>query len=237
MALPQINITDFQGVLRLSRDTFEQEHLQNYINTFYPQIIEDLIGIEALEEIQQLNPLPQKWYDLIYGVTYENTIYDKKKKIKGLRWIALQYIYFHFVRNYLLHTNTGFVTNKNENSYDQLYSNSNTLAIQQYNKGVREFNDNVIDFFCEYDLVKQNITSFVYDGINMLWTINTDCTKYLLNGDSVKIDSIEYSVQNLVKDTSFQILADELTFTIQKLEYTYQPFEIIDYCFEYFATI
>lgn len=236
MALPEININDFQGVLRLSRDMFEVEQLQNYIDTFYPQAIEDLIGIEAKEIIESQTNLDTKWSDLMLGTTYFNNTYDNKERIKGLRWIAIQFIYFQFTRDYLLHSNTGFVTNKNENSYDSLYSNSNILAQSQYNKGISEFNRATIDYLINYMPTYQDITSFIWDAIESKWTINTDCTKYLLGTDKVVIDSVEYPIFNLITDTSFQIEADEFTFNISRLKYSYKPFDKVIFCHQRYSS-
>lgn len=225
--LPVLTITDFTGRLRVARDDFETENFQEYINRYYEDYLIEFIGAEAFKEIRDVsNPLPEKWNDLLYGVFYKDSRIGEIFKSESLLRIVKQCIFFEYTRDYNLNTNTGFVRNVNENSTQTPPESLTLVGISQYSKSISDFNSSVIPFLNSFNFIKEPITAFSYDGGTGLWTINADCTKYLVNGDAIRIDSIEYTIANLVSNVSFTIEA-AIDLVITNQSFTYEPFKIV----------
>lgn len=224
--LPPIRISDFKGRLRLTRNEFDEETLKDYINEFYEEYLIKMIGAKAYEEIRQFPvPLPDKWSDLLLGVVYENEHTQESYKIEGLIETVKRFIFFEIARDYPYMTNTGFIRNKNENATDITPEQINAYSMTVYARSIEEYNCKVCPFIGYYQNVREDILGSTFDGLTT-WTITTDCTRYLLNGDTVQIDCVDYVISDLVKNESFTIQADAL-FVVRNPIFRYEPYEIV----------
>lgn len=229
MALPLLTYTDFTGALKLSVGFTEQEDVLNeYIAREYPILMREILGNEAKETIEGFDwvtePLviPQKWQDLIFGVSYDNIKRDRNVRYYGFQEIALPILYFLYNRDLALLSNTGFVRNENENSFNSAQPFINSVVSRVYNEGIRLNNESLIPFINNYTDY-QSVISSIVDNTGTL-TINTSDTIYLADGDTVTINDSDYVISNLVDNTSFDITSS----LIDADTFTYSPFDIVN---------
>lgn len=227
MALPTITPADFVGWIKISADTFQQVELQGYINRFYSRYLYKVLGADAVMEITDNDPIFQKWSDILNGVVYFNTRLDKNIQLDPLLEKVRQFIYFEFVRDDFLNTNTGNVRNLNENSIQLAPIETSAIATSRYNDGIDYVNCQLLDFLANYQTIEHDITGFIDNGGNS-YTIETDSTFYLVEGDTVTIDRVEYVISNLIVDTSFDIVSTDAT-SFEGV-YSFKPFENVPNC-------
>ena len=228
MALPTIQITDFRGKIRINPQVYTQ--LPDYINQTYLPFVIDVLGAEAAEIIDTTT-LTQKWVDLFDGVYYDNIASGKRKKTKGLTWSVLRYLYFEFVRDDFDTTQVGNVRGDEEVSTRFTMHENGLLVSDTYNNGISEINCELYPFIDNYQEFKGNIDSFTDNGSGN-YTIFSDNTIYLEEGDKVSIGSVDYTVSNLVDNASFEVNGEEGLLFSGK--YIYSPFEsVVKSCLEY----
>ena len=96
----------------------------------------------------------------------------------------------------------------------------------KYNRAMSAVNDELKPFIDNYTDYQGTIDSFVDNGGGS-YTINSSDTIYLADGDTVSINSVEYTVSNLIDNTSFDISGEAgLSFFGF---YVYNPFESVDF--------
>lgn len=237
MALPAPIYTDFTASKRLSVGQTEQQDILNeYIAEYYEQVMIEILGDKARQTIEAFDwitiPLvvPQKWQDLINGVSYENTAENRDRHFCGFQKIAIDLIYFLYNRDYNILSNTGFIRNQNENAVEASSNLINSIVSRVYNQGVRLNNESLIPFLHNYKDFEGTITSIV-DNLDGTLTINTPNTIYLEDGDAVNIEEAEFTVFNLVEDTSFDITSDPT----EASKYVYSPFEEVEYNYKQYT--
>jgi hypothetical protein len=71
----------------------------------------------------------------------------------------------------------------------------------------------------------------VTDNGGSSYTINTTALLYLEDGDTVKINGVEYTVSNIVADTSFDVSGADPT---GGTSYISNPYEYVEYCIQEF---
>ena len=227
MALPTILVEDFTGFIKINQNSFRTELAQSYIDEFYPQIIEEFLGLAFLTDVETLAILPQKYLDLFNGGdTYENICKEQKLKQPVFLDIVKKVLYFYWVRNDSMNTTSGQSMNDVQNATMLSRNQIASDVSLRYNNAVRLFNTQVIPFLDNYKNYESNITSITDLG-GGITQINTTDTIYLADGDTVVIGNEEYEVSNLVADISFEITA---TFTDVPTFFTYNPFELLEYC-------
>jgi len=225
MALPAIVTTDLTGWTKVSANSTMTTYLQAYIDEFYPKYVKRILGSDAFNTINTTT-ITQKWTDIFDGVFYYNIACDKNLLTDGLTKAIKQLIYFEYVRDQWLNTNTGMVRNNNENAANLTLPEANRVAASRYNSAslivdeLRLFIDNYEDF-------ATTITSSV-DNTGT-YTINTASTLYLENGDTVKIGSTEYTVSSIVVDTSFVITEATAGLDFSNLEWVHSPYDSVDF--------
>ena len=224
MALPVISSSDFVGWLKISADTFQAAKLQRYIDRFYISYLRKILGYQASKEIIDNDPLFDKWVDVLNGVYYYNISCDGYMQTTPLLDIIKGLIYFEFVRDNFISTNTGLVKNTNENSTNLTGVESNYAALNRFNDAVAGVNDLLLPFFDNYQDYTVAITGFVDNGGDS-YTIQTASTLYLIDGDTVKIDDTEYTVSNVITDTSFDITSTVATSFDG--DYIHSPFDYV----------
>ena len=226
MALPIITTSDFTGYINLSQNSFRTQDLALYIDTFYPQIVDDFLGVAATTEIQNLaDPLPQKWTDLFNGVaTYFNICQEKVLRQPVFLDVVKKVLYFYWTRDDSVNTTSGESFNSVENATMLNRSQLASNVKQRYNTAVMYFNSQVKDFIDNYTDYKVSIDSITDLG-GMLLQINTSDTIYLADGDTVTIQGNEYVISNLDPNVSFRITA---SFVTDPTSFIYSPFDIVE---------
>lgn len=224
MALPVINESDFLGDVKISTDPYKGVRLLDYIREYYPEFIQKAIGYESLEIVENLSSLTKKWEDLFNGVYYYNRACKRTLKIKGLKWCAVRYIYFMFVVDNFQSTGTGKVKNQSEVSSNLTNTEISQLVAVRSNRASFEVNHAIRNFILNYSDFEGTIDSFTDNGGGS-YTINSQKTTYLEDGDEVSINGKKYEVSNVQDDASFDISAQAgLTFDGV---YIYSPFKSV----------
>ncbi|MHC5059126.1 MAG: hypothetical protein ACYTKD_31110 [Planctomycetota bacterium] len=208
MALPIISPSNFEGWIKISADTFQQDKLQQYIDLFEETYFIFFLGAEATKEIIDTASLPEKWADILGGVYYHNIEYDALMKLNGLTNKVKQCIYFEYVRDNFISTSTGKNRNLNENANRLSTHEVNAVARSRYNNSIDYNNRELTQYLTNYIDFEQPIIGFIDNGGDS-YTIQTNATKYLADGDTVKIKNEEFTISNLVDNTSFDIVSPE----------------------------
>ncbi len=220
MAIPSISTSDFVGSLRISSDNFGD--LQNYIDEFYPQYLEYILGVGAV--LDATNNDLQKWDDVLNGVTYYNDLCVATQRLTGAVQMCRQFIFFEYIKNDYEASSTGLVVNMNENS-----NSINPLTVQyvardKYNKSISQINSELslfIDNYTDYTVTINGISDI---GGGVL-SIETNSTLYLYDGDSVTINGTDYVVSNVIENVSFEITSALITAD----DYVHSPFSLVDF--------
>ena len=224
---PALSPSDFTGVLKLTGSEFAAAKFQDYIDQKYFDAVELFIGNAAATEVESIDPLPQKWADLFNGVSYFNVRNELTFKIKGLAESVKEVIYFHIVRDNFVSSPSGKVKEKSEVS-DKLSNLENSaLVANRYNSGVRIYNTQILQFLDNYHDFSQPIIGLTDNGGGN-YTLLTTATKYLADGDKVRIGLYDYTVSNVVTDTSFDVSGNVPIGT----EYLSNPYSIVCYGYE-----
>jgi hypothetical protein len=224
MAIPTLSSSDFRGSLGISQDNFGG--LDYYITEFYSNVdsagnyIREFVGEDALQEINASSD--QKWTDLMEGVTYLNSD-GIKARFAGVKEMCKNVVFFQYVRDDYTPANTGFVQNMNENGMRLDSQKVYQKAAVKYNHSIKINNEQLLCFLSTYEDYEGQITGTVDNGGGS-WTIQTDSTLYLSDGDTVTINQIDYTVSNVVDNVSFDIVSTESVFPDS---YTYSPFDAV----------
>lgn len=224
MAIPTLSSSDFRGSLGISQDNFGG--LDYYITEFYSNVnsagnyIREFVGEEALQEVSV--SIAEKWVDLMEGVTYLNSE-GKKVRFSGVKEMCKNAIFFEYVRDDYTPAITGFVQNMNENGVRLESQKVYQKSARKYNQSIKINNEQLLCFLENYKNHKGTITGTIDNG-GLSWTIQTDSTLYLSDGDTVTINQIDYTVSNVIDNVSFDIVSTENVFTNS---YTYSPFDVV----------
>jgi hypothetical protein len=230
MSLPTITIDDFTGVNKISADIYAQVDFDAYIEQSTIKYIGQILGQEALLYIKDTGTLFAKYNDLIDGVAYDNTKINSDRTVQvewfGLKSILVPLIYFDYVRDNFINTNTGNVRNRNENSEIVGNTYNSMIALGRYNNGVGN-QPGLTAFLENYNRLTKPIDSFDDLGGGN-YRINTSTTFYLNNGDIITYGGVEYVVSNVQLNASFEISGETgLTFSG---EFQHEPFFKVNYC-------
>lgn len=231
MAIPIVTSSDFRGSLGISQDNFGG--LNYYISEFYSNAdsidnyIRTFLGEEALRQIE-VSSL-EKWNDIMLGASYVDsegvTCY-----FGGVQAMCKNVIFFMYVRDDYTPASTGFVQNMNENGNRLDSQKVYQKAAMSYNRAIRTNNKQLLEFLEYYTDYESSILGAIDNGGGS-WTIQTNATLYLAEGDTVTINGIDYVISNLVENTSFDITSNETSFPAV---YTYSPFnQVVSSCKEY----
>ena len=227
MALPTITTSDFDGLISTNQNSFRSQKQQIYIDTLYPTILDELIGIAATTEIQNQLVLEQKWIDLFDGATtYFNLLEGNLLRMPNLLGIVKKVMYFYWVRDDSINTTSGQSINSVQNA-DMLDRNMIASDVRQrYNAAMAAFNYYVIAFLDNYKDYKSSITAVNDLGGFLLEIVTTD-TIYLKDSDKVTIEGTEYVISDLIANTSFRITG---SFVTNPTKFIYNPYKIVKYC-------
>lgn len=227
MGLPITAPADYIGPVNISQAQFKANDLKDYITEFEPQYLRDVLNDLIFSEISAQPTLEKKYTDLIDGVTYINDEGDTVIN-KGLKSALKYWIYYHFVSDNFINSGTGNTINHNENS-NIVPSGANTqIAYSRWNEGVRIYECDIFPFIQFYSSISTVITSSVDNGGGN-YTINLPSTLYLVDGDTVTINGIDYIISTLVANVSFDISGAALGLDFAGDSVIYEPFANISF--------
>lgn len=196
MPLPTLTPSDFSGFLAIATDRFTEVQLQSYIDEYLPIYLRRLVGSDIANEIATTDPLPQKYADLLDGVTWEDDRYFEPytRDNTGITRILKFAIYYEFVRRQT-HANAvvGTVTNRNENSEALSSGKAGIQAWQRLAEGYNEFNDNVVPFLQYYKRRSEVVTASTETSPNV-YQLTIANTTYIEVGDFVEVQGVAYAV-------------------------------------------
>jgi hypothetical protein len=226
MALPDITVDDFKGVVKITANTFKQQDLTEYIDTFYPDYLRQIIGQEAYSIIE--NQDRQKWTDLFEGVSFVNVTDNKTYFFNGLFRPLIYFIYFEFVRDNFNSTQSGKVRGRAENSERLGALEVIGIARSRYNLAVRT--TNVLTQFLKANAQFEEVVTNSVDNADNSYTLSIANTKYLEDGDSVTIDGTAYPISNLVENTSIDIDAGTTGLDFLNDSVIWKPYGAVNFC-------
>lgn len=222
MAFPSITSSDFTGVRRISTGIYQAAENENIISDVYPKFVRRILSDEAFIEIRDTDPLPQKYLDLFNGVSYYDADLDKTLIHDGLKDVCIGVCYFEIVRLAgAIHTATGVQKNMSGNAMAAL---NYEASVKNYNASISSLCERVYPYIRYYEEIREAITSSVDNG-GGAYTINVNSTLYLSDGDNVTINSQEYTVANLVANTSFDISGADTGLDFSGSLAIYEPFK------------
>jgi len=167
-------------------------------------------------------PTEQKNLDLLNGVTYLDTVnfdYDKNLNSDGLKECWKYFVYYEwlnqapFVSNFI-----GKSTHNTTNSTPLDRQSLNVETQNRYNIGTDKYETtyNFLDYYKDYEVDFTNISE-----VAGTYTVLLPDTTYLKVGDTVTIDSNDYTVTVLTADTSFEFVSTSgLTFVTDYASWT-----------------
>lgn len=232
MALPIITVDDFKGWGKISGNQFREEKLTEYISLFMEKYLRDIIGDGAFLEIVNIDL--QKWTDLIEGVDYLN-VDGLNFRNDGIKEQLVKFIYFEFVRDDFSSSQVGKVKGSNENSEKLNGPEVGAVVRARYNSGIRELHQSVLMFLANYDQINEPITGFV-DNLDNTYTINVASTLYLIDGDQVNINGVDFDISGLISDTSFLIDAGDTGLSFNG-NAVYKPYKLVEFDPLQFSTL
>lgn len=199
-----------------------EERLQEYIDLFYPVYLRRIIGDAAFIDIEQ-NDF-DKYNDLLLGKNYVNN--DGKNSINdGVLDVVKACIYVEYQRDNFDNAGVGKVKPNNSLSTPMNGTELSLISISRWNRGEESLNKSVYPFLRNYKRITNDITNV--SNVGTLFTISTDSTLYLYDGDSVYINGLEYVVSNVIVGVSFDITADVNTSFPDT--YSYLPFDKVEF--------
>jgi len=224
MALPITVKADYKGRLRIS--TSKGSQLEEYITEYEHYYLKTLINVEVYNDVKALNPLSQKYLDLINGVQYTNS-FGNLVDFEGFKQVLLRLIYARYNSDNFQTSIGGNVRSVNENS-DVLTAGNTVIIGQRYNEAVNRYKDGVWSFLDEHKDLELTVDSS--SEVATLYTLGVSSTKYLSDGDTITILGTDYTISNLVADTSFDITdTTGKDFTGETIKY--KPF--YEVCYKY----
>ena len=220
MALPTIQAPeDFKGRLKISADTFVVIELNEMIQQEYPKMVREILGDAAYAEIRDAVTLPDKWADTMNGVAW----LDSRGLLnisQGLTQICKQWLYFYWMRESpIINTNTGNVSNFNENSRATSRGDVAAISCDRYNEGVDLLQDELYPFLLYFESVSRAVSAAANLG-GSTWQLTLPDTLYLADGDAIKVDGVEYAAAN-VSATTVEIESTASAFSVA----VWYPFE------------
>jgi hypothetical protein len=231
-----VNITQFNnyvaaGEFSVGVNTNENNNLLETITFVEEEHLTRLLGARLYNALQTdlaINndgtATAQKWIDFINGVSYvDPSASDYTINYQGVLRMLKGFVFWQYISEHQYkRTSTGVRKLNAENSSMVDTQMTNALIRRKYNKSVDLYlcAQHFIDDFKTYEATATSIV----ESPSTTYTVTISDTKYLANGDTVTIEGNEYTVANLVNDTSFEFTATTgLTFT--DLTVNWQPFK------------
>lgn len=215
--------TDFaSGPLKINMSSFQQTDFASFVAIYEARILRELLTDKLQNEIAAAATLTGKYAALINGYYYTNEAGNKKTNA-GLKELLKRFLYYYYRKDNWQSASTGATKNQSENSAALPNVENSQVIYSRYNEGVDIWNSDIVDFLTEYYAQEKTIDSYVDLGATC--RILSADTLFLITGDNVFIDGVEYTVSNVVDNVSFEITGTGLT---PSGTYSYYPFEDVN---------
>lgn len=203
-----ITTADFENEpVQIAKNKYTTANLNGFIDKYEYQYLRKILGDDLLTkffaDLSGSTPQHPKFLALLNGETYLDC--DGKYVIyEGLKEALKYFIWVEFVRksNYK-NTISGSVTGQNENSNVLVSDQVSILCRDAWNHGA-ELAISANRFIQFFEFYHKNATSIVFQA-GTTYLVSIPDTKFLKNGDTVTINSVNYTIANLIADTSFEI--------------------------------
>jgi len=225
--LPILKPEDFTGVLQIADalGDITEDRFAEYITKYEEIYLRKVLGVKGYIDIRDQVTLDPKYTDFIDGVDYTDIDGDLAIN-KGFKSVLGQYIYYHYVAENWVNTQTGNASNINANTDSVSDGVNRQIVFNEYNYGIDIYNKDVWPFLDNYKEISNTIDSSVDNGGGS-YTINLTDTTYLVDGDTVTINGIEYIVSSVVVNTSFDISGAALSLDFAGEGVIWEPFKDI----------
>lgn len=215
-----VSYTDFtSGPLKINMSSFQQTDFASFVTIYEARILRDLLTDKLQKEIAALSSLTGKYAALINGYYYTDSEGIPKTN-EGLKELLKRFLYFYYRKDNWQSSSTGATKNQNENAVALPNVENSQVIYSRYNEGVNIWNKDIVDFLTEFYSQEKTINSYIDLGATCR-ILSTD-TLFLITGDKVFIDGVEYTASNVVDNVSFEITGAGLT---PSGTYSYYPFE------------
>lgn len=204
MAWPTLDSDSFIGAFDIDQSSLDTS-LSNVIRQYYADFARQIVGAAAYKTIADLgDPLPDKYDALLNGATYKPIQSEREQKHhQGVMEAVKRALYFKYAGMYNKSSTEGLV--KNEVATANMASATSTaVKVTAVWNEAAYITVDVLDFVEAFTKRKYEITSITGAGP---YTVAVPDTTYLQDGDTVSISDTDYTVSNLVPDTSFSISA------------------------------
>lgn len=223
-----VSISDFQGEINITQSKFQTTDIQDFIDRYEEKVLKDLLGDDLYLKFKNdgyESPSRQRYIDLLNGVVWaDSNNSDYNVDYKGLKPMLRYMIYYYYLINQpYQNTMVGTVKGVSRNAENPARDIINSLAFDRYNRGV-EYYEAAIKFIEHENCQEIDITSIV-DQTGNIYLVSLASTKYIANGDTVKINNTDYVVSNLIADTSFEISETSGTVFPSGLKVIFEIFE------------
>jgi len=154
-----LQLTDFAtGRYQVSQVTSDNKSLQinESIQRIQDTILDKLLGVELkdLFDTEYVEPIPEKWSDLIDGKVYDNTNYSEKIRFDGIKEALKAFTYADFLNNDSFNTDAGQVRLMGKSTTTKL----NGIELKQLRD--QAFNDGVQIYQKARDFMYENIDDY-----------------------------------------------------------------------------
>lgn len=203
-----ITTADFENEpVQIAKNEYTTASLQGYIDEYEHKYLREMLGDDLLvrffADLSGSTPQHPKFLALLNGTNYRDA--DGKWVIyEGLKKALQFFIWVEYVRksNYK-NTISGTTEGQNENSNVLTRGHISRLCADAWNHGV-VYAISAHRFIQYFEFYDATATSIALDS-GITYTVLIPDTLFLKNGDTVKINGIDYVIANLVANTSFEI--------------------------------
>ena len=204
MPWPTIDNSNFTGAIKISQVAADST-LSNVIGQYYPETARLIVGAADYAIIEALpDPMPQKYIDLLNGSTYVIKPGKRKQAYHGGVINAIEFaLYFQYESLYYKGGTQGLVKNNTDVASTASTTDAYAKATWAWNVA-NTTSKQVCKFVFAHSKREYAIDS--YSGTGTV-TVNLSDTQYMADGDTVNIGNVDYTISNLVPDTSFEITA------------------------------
>ena len=164
-----LTTSDFTGYFKLPFDNSSKEVVANIIEQTEFKYLVDMLGVSLYNEFIAdlgLNPEPtqQKFKNIFGNLFVKNNVVnltDGTLASSGIKYMLKGFVYFTFANEFnIIASQTGFVSNKNENSEKPNQNFTLEMIEDRYNRGI----DNYKAIQC---YIKENLSIYPnYCGID-----------------------------------------------------------------------
>lgn len=219
-----ITTVDFEKEpVQIAKNEYTTASLQGFIDEYEYHYLREMLGDDLLTrffgDLSGSTPQHPKFTALLNGTTYKNA--DGKSVIyEGLKRALQYFIWVEYVnKSQYKNTISGQVEGQNENSTILIGGKISRLCASAWNKGW-SYAMSVHRFVQYFEFYDATATSIALDS-GITYTVLIPDTLFLKNGDTVKINGIDYVIANLVANTSFEIdSATNITGTNVQIDWT-----------------